>query len=222
MAYPVCLISNCKNRALYVDITNLQLYPVRCEDHHLDSDIKLTQKICTECNNKLFFPEDKDKCCNCGQYRTKDIICFDETLVYDYLTLNSVTFIHNKVVSPFGSLYRPDFLIQSSFGYICLEVDEHQHYSYDKIQEETRMVTVYNDINIIKKDSQILFIRYNPNGYKGYKMDTQAQLSYLLSIINHFINLPTINICLCKVYLFYSGFDGNPKLEVMDINPKLN
>jgi len=209
--FPICTNSYCPNPAVFIDHEDELLQPIRCLNHKLITDVELVEKICISCHIKVYTPNNKDICAVCGNYRYKVILQKEHDLKL-FLQYHSIEFIHNKQVHPSGSFKRPDFLINSVFGKIVLECDEFQHKKgYDK--EEKRMITIYNDIQLLSKGSEVLFLRYNPDNYKGIQYDTNSRLEYLLFLLQHYISVETINTKLGVVYLFYNGFDNNPLLK---------
>lgn len=79
------------------------------------------------------------------------------------------------------------------------------------------MKIIYEDIQLLSKCDEVLFIRYNPDNYKGIQFNSNDRLEYLKILLGHFINLENLTIKLGVIYLFYDGFDGNPKVEQIDI-----
>ena len=106
-------------------------------------------------------------------------------------------------------------MIETAFGYIINEVDEYQHrracYSVNK--EITRMIQLYYDIQRIKPGAEVLFVRFNPDSYSGPNVPMSQRYNYLCQIIRDYSNIDKIGTPVSAVYLFYDGFDGNPKLE---------
>jgi len=212
---PKCTVLGCNNVAKYINNEDKLLQPIRCLDHKLFIDIEITQKICTSCSEYIYIPSNRDLCAICGNYRIKIYFNKKEHVLKEYLESKNIQFIHNKTVNKNGSLYRPDFLLTSNFGKIVLECDEYQHKrgEYTYTQEFERMITIFNDIKINSIESEILFIRYNPDYYKGIQFKTLDRLEYLYQILIHFINLDKLDIKLGVTYIFYDGFDNNPLIE---------
>jgi len=104
-----------------------------------------------------------------------------------------------------------------------LEVDENGHSrpEYTPETEDQRMVRIYHDIQLINLGAKVLFIRYNPDKYKGPNFSSCDRLSYLHMVLTHFINIDDFVLKLSKVYLYYNGFDGNPQLQPINITPNL-
>lgn len=214
--YPICTFNNCNEAAYYFDDEDPNIYPTRCETHKLSTDIKLIEKQCPNCDDTLYYPENQEFCMACGKYRDLILTKFKETIIYNFLKTNNIFFIYNKLIPKGKSKYRPDFLITTSYGHIILEIDEHQHETYDKSKEISRMYTIYNDIFITQPDSQVLFIRYNPDKYKGIQCKNKQRQDYLYTLITYLSLLNTINMKLGVIYLFYDGFDNNPQIQPLE------
>jgi hypothetical protein len=215
--FPICNDLTCFNPAIFIDYQDNTLQPIRCINHKLEKDIEMIEKVCSSCFLKIYIPNNKKICAVCGNYRYK-IISSKEHNIKIFLQSQNIKFIHDKIVHSDGSAYRPDFLINSLFGKIILECDEFQHRDYHYIKEQNRMKTIYKDIQILSKEDEVLFIRYNPDDYKGLQYDINGRLEYLQILLEHFINLGKLNIKLGVIYLFYDGFDGNSKVEEIVIN----
>jgi hypothetical protein len=216
---PICTVVNCNKTAYFVDINNPDIYPVRCENHKIDTDIKLVQRHCPNCNEEVAFPSDKNICMNCGKYRTildsSFRVRFKENVIKDFLSSNNVAFVYDKQIPLSKNKHRPDFLINSNFGKIILEVDEHQHkkgHNYSQESEINRMKTICDDLLTIKSDQEILFIRYNPDKYTGIQYDTKERMNYLYLVLTTFINRGKLGIKTGVTYLYYDGFDNTPHI----------
>ena len=96
-----------------------------------------------------------------------------------------------------------------------LEVDEHQHTKsdYSPEQETKRMKCIYEDLAKLQPGVEVLFIRYNPDAYEGTQYNTtqrplggpglQSQrLSYLYTLIIHFMNMKALGLPLGKILTF--------------------
>jgi ribosomal protein L37E len=217
----------CPNQAIYVDADDINIYPVRCEVHKLSTDIKLTHKRCSNCEHDLYFPERREFCMNCGLYREKRLYHFKEQMVKEFLKSNGIQFIYDKRVDINGSMFRPDFLITTKFGYIVVEVDEYQHKSsdYNIKHEEYRMRRIYFDIQNHKGlNKELLFIRFNPDNYEGQNINSKQRLEYLYTLIKYFEIIDTIGVSIGKIYLYYDGFAGNNiKIEPISLtNENIN
>jgi hypothetical protein len=215
---PICHELKCRNRALFIDSNDTMIYPVRCPDHCLPTDIELVQRICPNCEDEIYYPSNQDVCMECGQYRDIFIISLREEAVERLLVAHKIDFVHDKRVYHHGSRHRPDFLIPSSFGYIIVEVDENQHNKHLQIEEDTRMRAIYQDVQFIAPGKQVLFLRYNPDKYDSpYLLDDKQRLEYLHTVITSMIQLPSLGISLGYVKLFYDGFNGRPSIQPLHV-----
>ena len=210
---PVCQVIDCCDTAYFIDSEDPNVYPIHCITHHTSTDIELILRLCPNCGDELYFPSNKKVCMDCGKYREKKLFRFKETIVKHFLTSNNIPFVYDRPVSLNGSKLRPDFLIQSKFGYIVLEVDEHQHKDYVQVDEIARMNTIQIDIQLIKPNSQVLFIRFNPDEYTGVQCELKTRHKYLHNIITHFVGQDIIGVPLAQLKLFYDGFNNNPVVE---------
>jgi hypothetical protein len=210
---PICQVIDCSNVAHFINSTDLDVYPIRCHIHKHSTDIELTLKVCSSCQEELYFPSDKKTCMNCGKYRNKKIFKLKELVVKDFLISNNISFIHDKPIIYNGSTRRPDFVIASVFGYIIVEVDEYQHDNYDKIDEINRMMEIYGYTQSLNKNFQVLFIRFNPDYYIGLQYNLKNKYRYLYFLIIHYINQLSIGVPLGQIKLFYDEFNGNPTIE---------
>lgn len=210
---PICYIISCQNTAYFVDVSDPNIYPIHCHIHSRPTDIELILKECPNCHEEIYFPIDKKICLNCGNYRERKRQTFREDMMNHFFTSNDIPFVHDRPVSSIGSKYRPDFVIKSKFGYIIVEVDEYQHKRYTQEEEINRTLEIYCDFKSINSDAQVLFMRFNPDGYKGIKFNLKERYEYLHNIIMHFMNLPGIGVSLAQLKLFYDGFTGSPNIE---------
>lgn len=221
--FPICLTNYCQDIAYFVDENDATLCPTRCLKCKLNTDIELVEKTCQKCGKTLFIPNNQIICMVCGEYRVNLSLSRKEYVVKEYLQLNSIEFIHNRVVSRYGSRYRPDFLIKTNNNNfkIILEVDEyqHKHKKYTKSDEENRMVTIYKDIQIMFHGARVLFIRYNPDNYKGnsYDSDSDSRLQVLNDVMSHYIKQDTFEYKLGVIYLYYDGYGQISILNEIEI-----
>lgn len=213
---PKCNVINCQNIAYFIDPEDAKIYPIRCHIHKFHNDIELVKKLCIDCEKESYFPENRQSCMNCGKYCKLAFWHFKEFKIKYLLQSNGILFIHDKIISLFGSRKRPDFLIQSNFGYIILEVDEGQHKGkgYTKEEETNRMQILNDDVKLLNPSAQVLFIRYNPDKYvSDLQHSSEQRLYYLYNLLIHFIGLPNIGISVGKLTLYYDGFNGNPEID---------
>jgi hypothetical protein len=73
---------------------------------------------------------------------------------------DTLTLIFDKTIEGGCSKHRPDLFIDFGTHCLIIEIDENQHTNY--ICEQKRMIALYEDNGFRK----IVFIRFNPDGYK--------------------------------------------------------
>lgn len=239
---PKCTFNKCKNKPYYSD----DQYPKRCEQHKLDIDKNIVEKPCISCGLKYFLDDNTNLCPSCFEFKARkvDMTPNEERVEillsnkYSYLNIkkqikvkeikilnlfqsNCIDFLtHDKKIPDGCSRYRPDFVIEFDMVTIIIEVDEHQHMSYDPSCELGRMLAIHQDLGGIP----VLFIRYNPDSYKDTegktvrKSDKQREqflLDYLKGLRNRCDLIAKDNEMwspnLGVVYLFYDKFD---KLDI--------
>lgn len=66
---PVCQVVNCRNVVYFIDKDDNNIYPVSCSNHKFPTDIELTERLCPNCNEEVYFPINRYNCINCGIYR---------------------------------------------------------------------------------------------------------------------------------------------------------
>lgn len=140
-----------------------------------------------------------------------------EEQIKEFLLINNFEFVHNKTIYIKGSLIRPDFLIDCKFGKIIIECDEFQHCSYNKNEEEKRMITIYKDVQFVKRSAEVLFIRYNPDNSRYLKFDTYTKLTCLYNTLLYLMNLEKLNMKLGVIYLYYTGFNPDAEFPILNI-----
>ena len=97
-------------------------------------------------------------------YKTK------ETCVVDFITTKFPDFswVSDKKVRDGCSQRRPDLLLDLGFQVIIVEIDEDQHNTYESTCENKRVMEISQDLS----HRNLIFIRFNPDGYK--KGDTKV------------------------------------------------
>jgi hypothetical protein len=120
-----------------------------------------------------------------------------------------------RCIDPSLTFSRLDFLLPywKKRGQVIIEVDEHQHSHISQNCETTRMNNVVTSWLLGGAgDAPIVWIRYNPHGYKvngaTKKTSQDFRQKYLLDFLNalEFENHPQIRI----YYMFYDTSDGIP------------
>ncbi len=164
----------CDKRPNYnIKGTNIGLYCRLCA---LPGMADVTHRVCiTElCTTRVHDDKYKGYCFNCYtniypdepsksgvvNNRTKEIC------VSNYITkeFSDYQLQMNKTIINGTSGRRPDILLELEDRIIIIEVDEHQHKRYeDDEDDEKRLHEISNDI----KDKILIFIRFNPDGYKN-------------------------------------------------------
>ena len=209
--------------AYYYDVNDANLYPIRCASHMLPTDVQLIKRQCSNCFDTLYFPENKEYCMQCGNYRERRLYHFKESIIGAFLRSNSFHFVHNKPILSGKSGFRPDFLFDSHFGYIILEVDEWQHKrGYNIYSEIERMRVIFSELRQHSNICKVLFLRYNPDNYEGIQHDAISKHNYLYNLLIHFIQSNDIGTDLGVVYLFYDGFNNTPQIQTINIAENKN
>jgi len=131
-----------------------------------------------------------------------------ETIIGVLLDDNKIEYTHDLTVKDGCSRKRPDFVINTSWGVVILEIDEFQdrRTNYSCECEITRMKQLYFDIGV----ENVLFIRYNPDSYKplsGKPETTVKRKEYLLKYIEDLQKDKGDFKGLGVVYLYYDGFE---------------
>uniref|UniRef100_A0A6C0AZH9 Uncharacterized protein n=1 Tax=viral metagenome TaxID=1070528 RepID=A0A6C0AZH9_9ZZZZ len=91
-------------------------------------------------------------------YKTK------EKVISNYITTNisEYSFTLDKRINDGCSLKRPDVFLDLGTHCIIIEIDENQHTFYNTTCENKRIMELSKDVNF----RNIIFIRFNPDGYK--------------------------------------------------------
>ena len=84
----------------------------------------------------------------------------------------TVTMVLDKVVEGGCSRRRPDVAIDFGSHCLMIEIDEHQHASYEC--EQKRMMELYEDVGF----RNIVFLRFNPDEYKDGKKKYKTPFEY--------------------------------------------
>jgi hypothetical protein len=130
-----------------------------------------------------------------------------EIEIAELLFIHDFEFKHDKVIEKGISKRRPDFVLDSAWGKIVLEVDEFQHKRKGYTDDMPRM----KEICLSLQTENILFIRYNPDEYEPVEghiiLNKPEREDFLLKTLKRYmqIHVDKHNI----IYLFYDGFDQN-------------
>lgn len=215
---PVCKHLGCFRIAKFVIKTQNDkiLTPTHCESHRDIHDIEMIQKPCSGCNQTFYTPYIFDTCAQCGDYKYhRNPEKFKEKKLKQFLTDNGIEYVHNKTLLGNNLICYPDFIIESKFGFVVLECDEHMHHKYSKSDEIIRMRNIYHLLQKVRPNSQVLFLRYNPDGYRGGKTETGERLKSLLNLIHEYMIKEILYVDLGAIYMYYTNFNGS--FEVKDI-----
>lgn len=200
-----CIDKGCKFRAYF----GIPGYTAEyCVKHKKSGMIANSTKVvvdhpCKTCCT-VQVHHDEEFCINCKitekNNNTTIKVIRKEIVIKSLLEENNISFTHNSVAEAGCSRKRPDFLITSNKGVVILEVDEDQHKMYDC--EITRMKQIYHDVGT----PNLIFIRYNPDEYKGLNQyGTPQRHKYLLQTLKKYMQ--ELPIGLTFIQLFYNQFD---------------
>ena len=201
-----------------------------CDTHKLDGMVDVKSK---KCKTYLCLTRVQEKydgyCLRCfiylfpdkqvsRNYKTK------EFAVVEYITTKfpGLSWIADKIISGGCSKKKPDLLLDLGYQVLLLEVDEHQHITYDCSCENKRIMELSQDVG----HRPIVFIRFNPDDYdnnginvtscwgqnkngicivkKSKKKEWAQRLSVLEEHINYWINpINKTNKTIETIQLFY-------------------
>ena len=128
---------------------------------------------CTHCFRNLFPNDPRIKL-----IRTKS----KEIKVRDYINDNYDGFVHDKPLyvdlegGCCASKRRIDLRKLIGNTVLCIEIDENQHKSYDKKDEELRYDNLFMDFS-----GKYIFIRYNPDSYKVKGVEQNPSFDYRMN-----------------------------------------
>ena len=167
--HKLCFYQNCTTRPAYNTLGNhtaifcvvhksegmvhIQVYP--CDSCGLEFRFRDTkaEKICPYCDpNSIFRSKTKELC-------IKEVIekAFPELPCIHDRSIQSIEMIDQRCVY---HKFRPDFFFDRKTHVVIVEVDEHQHSSYDVSCERVRELHISEAIG-----RPTYFIRYNPDAY---------------------------------------------------------
>ena len=92
-------------------------------------------------------------------YKTKEM-CVVNCIMQHY---TQFTWVADRRVQGGCSLRRPDLLLDMGSHIIIVEIDENKHTGYDCSCEHKRLMEISQDLQY----RPIVFIRFNPDSYKG-------------------------------------------------------
>jgi len=127
-----CNERECRQLALFGP---LQEGARRCELHRLPSDVDHVQRECASC--RLPWVLNADGLCEDCSPEGRQVVHAKEMAVKawldcdDFQAILQCEYVHDRAVIGGCSRRRPDFVWDKGGGFVvCLEVDEHQHDSY--------------------------------------------------------------------------------------------
>lgn len=185
IANPKRRCEQCKEFAIY----GMGTVPKFCEQHKSDHHLNLVHQLCTVCN-VLEITDLQGKCSRCSDYLKKRLYCRKQRLVKDWIdrTINLQRYESYDKQIDNGSCgkERPDFMWDAGTHKVILEVDEDQHKDRPCECEQTRMVNITNAIGL-----PCVWIRFNPDEYKGSKGVTDAKRKdTLIRVLNEYLTTP--------------------------------
>ena len=116
------------------------------------------------------------------QFKLKEHYVMD-ALKENYKDTLTMTF--DKTIEGGCSKHRPDLFIDFGTHCLIIEIDENQHTNY--ICEQKRMIALYEDINSVTSSTEdssnigfrkVVFIRFNPDGYKEGSQKYKSPFEY--------------------------------------------
>ena len=96
------------------------------------------------------------------------------------------------------------------FGIIFLEVDEHQHKSYELTCEVSRMSKILEILTIQGNTLPIRFIRYNPHSFKLDNETCRTTQKQRHATLINTIYTTTFTTHFSVKYLFYNNYNNIP------------
>ena len=192
-----------------------------CETHAPPGSTNLALAPCTKC--ALLDVLTDGLCPTCDPVTIARATHAKELAVKALLDLNGLKYVtHDRVVDGGAcELYRPDFVFDAGTHMVVVEVDENQHKSYVCLCEQQRMVNLSQALGM-----QTLFIRYNPDEFKGptgkpARMSAAVRSKLLVDWVRWSLTpefAPSASGAFCTaVYLCYDGFSAAGAAERVKI-----
>src|SRR3990172_5502723 len=213
-----CKTSKCKKPAFYG--FNI---PTHCEEHKTEDEIDMIQKKCLNCG-LIEIVNQGQICAVCDPSLLKKVRLAKQKNVKAHLDLNGIKYqLYDKIIDSACGLDRPDFLFDTTFHAIVLEIDEHQNLDRTNRCELVRMQNIANSLM-----RPTLFIRFNPDKYKPIKgqriKNEQDRLKSLIFVLKHWNvmndklepQLPSDKLTFCN-YLYYGGYDSTKWNEIAEV-----
>lgn len=197
-----CHTKNCNNEHDFI-VKGIKY----CHIHHPDPKLlNSVKRICKYCD----IEENSTYICNDCKLMTNK----KEWSIIRYLRKNIDTdFVYNssKMLQN-CSKKRPDAYFELNTFCLIVEIDEHQHNSYEDTCECARLNEIVNGIG----GKSVIVIRYNPdiirNNRKQVIMSQQERLNMLVKIIKQELDKKYDNFFVKIIQLYYS--DNYEKYQV--------
>lgn len=199
-----CELKKCKEFAMYGDTKR-----ARCDIHKLESDTNLAENQCSKCG--LFEILNAEGICieYCAKPRRRQLV--KQNRIKRFLDSNKFEYISSdrRINNGECGLERPDFIFDCGSHFLILEVDEHQHQSYNCECEIRRMINIHSSLGV----RYCVFIRYNPDAFKvqgvSQSVPENKRIEKLSKWIIHFLNCSPTDFpsALSVIYLFYDDFE---------------
>lgn len=209
-----CAVSSCHEIAIY-GLTNA----LHCEIHKKTNEINLIERECKSCNLSNILGLD-DLCGYCNPENIKTTRLAKQNEVEKFLLCQGYQPVVDKTID-FGECgkERPDFLFWADDHAVIIEVDEDQHMTRDCACEQTRMINIWQSLQI-----PVTFIRYNPDKFRYHEgekrqdhISRQLRLNKLKSWLDFSLRTsPRSYDCYVNVlYLFFDGYTETQKYIVI-------
>jgi len=198
-----CTTNNCNELAIY----GVNSSRNHCETHKESQEINLLERPCKSCNLPNIL-NSFDICQYCDPSTFKVVRLAKQKEVEDFLLVNNYTFTTDKTIDQ-GECgkERPDFLFFIKHYIIIIEVDEDQHRSRPCECEQTRMINIYNSLQM-----STVFIRYNPDKFKinnqNKEVTKNCRLNELKTWLDYYLtNSPEESLIV--IHLFFDNDDNS-------------
>jgi hypothetical protein len=198
-----CKYAQCREKATH----GPSIQPIHCELHADSIDRNLVEQQCTSCGH-LYVLDENGKCENCNPEsysKYKRAILAKQNAVMTYLgTVDLQPDYIDKMID--GGRYgkeRPDGRYDRPDRVVVLEVDEDQHEERACECEQIRMVNISQSFG----GKPVLFVRYNPDKYKGQQVTKTKRLSILVDVLTDALVCELPQALAGVKYLFYDGWD---------------
>ena len=225
-----CLTKDCKEAA-----THGIKDPVSCETHAQKDHYNLCERKCT--NNECPYPERLDILNREGLCITFCSLIKRDEMMKKHIKKKE-EFIGNllkteikqelshrdQIIDSSCSKVRPDFVFDCGTHFVIIEVDEHQHKSYNNCgttleerqeMENKRMFMIFQSFG----GPHVAFIRYNPDVFrvdnKVVNIGDQKRHQCLLRWVKHYLKNQPENP-LEVTFLFYDGYKEENNTLVLD------